>query len=89
MQNNVKQNKNQNFLQEIFVKNEERPTVRSLFKALEVGTLLHIGYEEKLHNHIKLECHRQNEIARAIGGELNLFFRTKRNGDEILIYRLK
>lgn len=89
MQNNTKENKNQNFLQEIFVKNEERPTVKSLFKGLEVGTLLHIGYEEKLHNHIKQECHRQNEIARALGGELNLFYRTSRKGDEILIYRLK
>lgn len=89
MQNYIKENENQNFLQEIFVKSEERPTVKSLFKSLEVGTLLHIAYEESLHNHIKQECHRQNEIARAVGGELNLFYRTKRSGDEILIYRLK
>ena len=89
MQKYLKDINSPNFLQEIFVKNEERPTVKSLFEGLDVGALLHIGYEAKLHNAIKQECHRQNEIARAVGGALNLFFRTTRKGNEILIFRLK
>ena len=55
----------------------------------EIFVKVHIPYERKLHNAIKQECLRQNDIARAVGGELNINFRTKKKGDEILIYRLK
>ncbi len=89
MQSNIKEIECANFPKEIFVKDEERPTVRSLFEGLEAGQLLHINYERKLHNAIKQECLRQNDIARAVGGELNINYRTKRKGNEILIYRLK
>lgn len=89
MQSNENKTECANFPKEIFVKDDECPTIKSLFTSLEVGQLLHIKYEEKRHNAIKQECSRQNEIARAVGGELNINFRTKRSGDEILIYRLK
>ena len=89
MQSNVKETDFANIPKEIFVKDGERPTVRSLFESLEAGQLLHITYERKLHNAIKQECLRQNDIARAVGGELDINFRTKKKGDEILIYRLK
>lgn len=89
MQSNEKEIENTNFSREIFVKSGERPTVRSMFTSLEAGQLLHVPYEEKLHNAIKQECLRQNDLARAVGGELDINYRTKRSGDEILIYRLK
>jgi len=89
MQSNVKETESANFPREIFVKIEERPTVKSMFTSLEVGQLLHVPYDEKLHNAIKQECKRQNDLARAVGGELDINYRTKKSGDEILIYRLK
>lgn len=89
MQSNEKEIECANFPKEIFVKDGERPTVKSLFEGLDAGQLLHIPYERKLHNAIKQECLRQNDIARAVGGELDINFRTKKKGDEILIYRLK
>lgn len=73
----------------LYVKDGERPTVKSLFESLGVGDTLHIKYEPKLLGAIRQECFRQNEIARAIGGELNIFFRTSQKGGEILIFRLK
>lgn len=72
----------------LYVKDGERPRIKCLFTCLQVGTYLHIKYDAKLHNAIKQEAFRQNEIARAIGGELNIKYRTKRVGDEILILRL-
>lgn len=73
----------------IHVKNSERPTIKSLFDCLEVGDTLCMDYDSKVHAGIKQECYRQNEIARAVGGELNLFFRTAKKNNHILIYRLK
>ena len=89
MQKYSKEREITNFPQHIYVRDGERPTVKSLFEGLRVGDTLHIGYSAKLHNAIKQECFRQNEIARALGGELNLSYRTARRGDEILIYKLK
>ena len=89
MQSNTKETECANFPKEIFVKDGERPTVREMFEVLKVGQLLHITYERKLHNAIKQECLRQNDLARAVGGELNINYRTKKKDNEILIYRLK
>ena len=73
---------------EIFLKDGERPSVKSMFQAIPVGGILRV-YDLTLRRAIAQECFRQNEIARAIGGELNLFFRTKKKNDHIIIYRLK
>lgn len=89
MQKYSKEREITNFPQQIYVREGERPTIKSLFEGLGVGDTLHIDYSSKLHNAIKQECFRQNEIARALGGELNMNFRTARKGGEILIYRLK
>ncbi len=73
----------------IQVKKDERPTIKSLFDCLEVGDTLSIDYDFRVHAAVRQECFRQNEIARAVGGEMNLFFRTAKKGDQTLIYRLK
>lgn len=73
----------------IKVKSGECPTIKSLFECLGVGDTLVLPYERKRLAAVRQECFRQNEIARALGGRLNLFFRTMRLGDEILIYKLK
>lgn len=89
MQRYNKQRNSPKNIHNIYVKKGERPTIKSLFECLSVGDYLHINHDARLYNAIKQECFRQNEIARAVGGELNIRFRTKKLCDEILILRLK
>ena len=89
MQNYIKESNSQKKYKHFFVKDGERPTVRSLFDCLNAGDLLHINYDSKLHNAIKQEAFRQNECARFEHDIFFVKFRTKRLGDEIIIQRLQ
>ena len=69
MQRYNKQRNSPKNIHNIYVKKGERPTIKSLFECLAVGDYLHINHDARLYNAIKQECFRQNEIARAVGGE--------------------